>query len=345
MGFFRFLIDEYRQRIRGRKPKNMDDEIQRLADLKFYKFLENMDKEIGQKERKLMAGGRFQSGATIEAFLNLNFEKVETLCLKRIEIEKELMLDKYGYLPDSRMEQLRKTARGIIAREMRILSEQRIMEFQGFGGAVLRLALENIREKEIVLGFKLDRDIEIEKGEDKLRLEKEKRERYSIDNVDSLMKIFGLRDKVNLLFEGKYGFRILKLEHEEVFPKIVEPCKSDTDFATKIAVLGNLLDWMDVNGMKTIIKTVDEGDKSITLLEKLLNQDFPAYAGVVVKNLRVINKLRNKTFPIHKEGAEVIDIFRHLGENYPPKDWDVTWKKVLNLYMDSLKNLIQMFQK
>jgi hypothetical protein len=56
------------------------------------------------------------------------------------------------------------------------------------------------------------------------------------------MTIFGLRDKVNLLFKDKFGFRIFKLEHEEVFPEIVEACKSKTDFATKIAVLGNLLD-------------------------------------------------------------------------------------------------------
>jgi len=135
------------------------------------------------------------------------------------------------------------------------------------------------------------------------------------------------------------------LEHEEVFPKILEACKSETDFVTKIAVLGNLLDWMDVDGIKSNIKTVTKGDKSITLLEKLLKQDFSAYTEIVIKNLRIIHELRDKKFPIHKEGEEVIDIFRDLEEEYPPKNWDVVWKKVLNLYIDSLKNLIQMFQK
>jgi hypothetical protein len=65
----------------------------------------------------------------------------------------------------------------------------------------------------------------------------------------------------------------------------------------------------------------------------------------VIKNLRIIHELRDKKFPIHIEGEEVIDIFRDLGEKYPPENWDVVWKKVLNLYIDSLKNLIQMFQK
>jgi hypothetical protein len=102
---------------------------------------------------------------------------------------------------------------------------------------------------------------------------------------------------------------------------------------------------MDVDGLKSNIKTVAKGDKSITLLEKLLKQDFPAHAEIVIKNLGIIHELRDKKFPIHREGQEVIDIFRDLGEKYPPENWDVVWKKVLNLYIDSLKNLIQMFQK
>jgi hypothetical protein len=295
----------------------MDDDIQRLTDLKFYKFREDIDKEIGQKERTLVFGG-VRGGAVIDKILSLNFEKAEILYRKRIEIEKELMLAKYGYLPDSNMEQLRTTARGVIAREMRILSEHRIMRSMASGPAISS-ALERIRDKEISLGLKLNRDIDIEKGEDKLRLEKERRERFPIDYVDSLMTIFELRDRVNLLFKDKYGFKLFKLEHEEVFPKIIEPCKSDTDFSTKIAVLGNLLDWMNVDGIKSIIRKVAEGDKSITLLEKLLKQDFPAYPEIVIKNLRIIHELRDKKFPIHKEGKKVIGIFKDLGKNIPPR--------------------------
>ena len=48
---------------------------------------------------------------------------------------------------------------------------------------------------------------------------------------------------------------------------------------------------------------------------------------------------------LHKEGEEVIDIFKDLGEKYPPKDWGVVWKKVLDLYVDSLKTLIKLFQE
>ena len=241
----------------------MDDELLRLADLKCHKFQGIIDEEIRTKESNLMsawAAKRISGGPAIKAILDLNFEKAKTLYRKRIEIEKELMLDQYGYLPNPQVEQLKKTARGIIAREMRMLSG-RIMKFGGFGPA-LSFALEKIREKEISLGIELDRDIEIEKGEDKLRLKKEKRkslegkkkERLSKEHENSLMQIFKLRDQVNLIFKQKFGFAIFKLRQEGVFPEIATPCKNEEDFVRKILVLGNLVDWMDVDNLKSNLK-------------------------------------------------------------------------------------------
>jgi len=321
----------------------MDEELEKLIDLTYARFRDELEKQIKKGEESKVAnfaargihGGLFYS-----SIIDLHLDKIRKLYEKRLEIEKELMLEKYDCIPDSEIEGLKKRLNKIIQAGIENLKNRTYP-----GGKTEQWMISRIHEKGLSLLLESGRDVDIEVGHDKLKLEKEKRERFSIEYVDSLMTIFKLRDKVNLLFKGTYGFKIFKLEHEEVFPQIVEPCKSETDFTAKVAVLGNLLDWMDVDCLKVNIKTETKGDKSITLLEKLLNQDFPAYTGIVIRNLRIIHELRDKKFPIHKEGEEVIDIFRDLGEKYPPENWDVVWKKVLNLYIDSLKNLIEMLQK
>jgi hypothetical protein len=243
------------------KSETMDDELLRLADLKYHKFQETINKEFRIRESNLIkpwTSKGISGGPAVMAVLELNFERVETLYQKRIEIEKELILNKHGYLLDRMMEQLRKTARGIIARELRMLSEHRFLKSLGPGPAI-SLALEQIQQKEISLGLKLDRDIEIERGEDKLRLEKEKRQRleerkktrFSKEHVSSLMDIFRLRDQINLIFKNKFGFEIFQLKQEGVFLEIATPCKNEKDFVNKILALGNMIDWMDVDNLKS----------------------------------------------------------------------------------------------
>jgi hypothetical protein len=321
----------------------MDQELEKSIDLTYGRFRDDFEKQVNKAEEGIIANFAASStdgGRLYSSIIDLHLDEIRELYKKRLEIEKQFMLEKYGCIPHSEIEGLKIRVNKIIEAGITNLENRRYP-----GGKTEPWMISRIKEEGLSLQIGAARDIEIEVGFDKLRLEKEKRERFSIDYIDSLMTIFGLRDKVNLLFKGKYGFKIFELEHEEVFPKIVETCQSETEFATKIAVLGNLLDWMDVKGMKSKIKTIATGDKSITLLEKLLKQDFPVSGEIVIRNLRIIHELRDKKFPIHKEGEEVIDIFRDLGEKYPPEDWDAVWKKVMNLYMDSLKNLIQMFQK
>lgn len=328
----------------------MDDGLLRLADLKYHKFQELIDREIRSKESNLIsawAAKGISGGPSIKAILDLSFEKAKTLYRKRIEIEKELFLNKYGYLPDPMMEQLKKTARGIIAREMRILSEHGFWKSHRFGSSIV---LEKIREKEISLGLKLDRDIEIEKGEDKLRSEKEerksleekKREQFLNEDGNSLIETFKLRDQVNLMFKEKFNFEIFKLKQEKVFLEIAKPCKNEEDFVRKILVLGNLIDWMDVDNLKSRLKVKLKDARSIKLLEEFLKENVGSFDPIIIQNFKDIIELRNKKFPVHTEGEEIIRIMNKLGIKYPPKNWNLVWESVMALYKDSLDALIKL---
>ncbi len=87
-----------------------------------------------------------------------------------------------------------------------------------------------LRELEMSLDLESHRDIDIERLQDKFRREEAAREQYRPEYVNSLMEIFVLRDKVNLLFRRKFGFELFKLEHERVLPEIVTACETESDF-------------------------------------------------------------------------------------------------------------------
>lgn len=321
----------------------MSDALERLADLMYQKFRNDLGKEILKEEKQIATDSAkrgLKGGWLIKKIMDLHFDEIKRLYEKRIEIEKKLLLDKYGRIPDPEIERLKKKVTEIINMRIESLKSRAYL-----GNKLERSMVDHIEDERKSLLIQAANDIDIEIGLDRLRFEKEKREYFSTDYVYSLMEIFRLRDNVNLHFKNKFGFDIFKLEQEGVIPEIAKPCEIETDFVTKIALLGNLIDWMNVDNLKSSLRVEAKGSKSITLLKEFLKKEFPVFDETIIKNFRIINELRNKKFPIHKEGEEVIDIFADLGEKYPPDNWGNVWKKVLDLYIDSLKNLIRLFQK
>jgi hypothetical protein len=321
----------------------VDKKLEDLGGLMYEKFKADLENRKATEEEKITGefakrGFPLPQPGLYSAIIDLHINKIRELYQKRMEIDKRLLSEKYGYIPDSEIEGLRMRASEIINQEM-----ERLKNGDYFGKKLERGMMSYIDEikKSFLINGK--RDAEIERGLSQLSLEKEKRERFSLDYIDVLMQIFRFRDNVNTHFKNRFGFDIFKLEQEGVIPEIIKPCEIESDFVTKIAVLGNLIDWINVNGLKLKIKGETKGLKSISLLEEFLKQQFGSFEEKIIKNLRVISELRNKKFPIHKEGQEVIEIFIDLGEKYPPENWDMVWKKVMAIYLESLKGLIGLF--
>jgi len=322
----------------------MDDELTRLVDLEYNRFRDSYIKEIDDREDQLAAKsaalGGFGSGGFYSSIIKLHVEKTKALYQERIRIEKDLMLKKYGSLDVTRMEELKKTVRGIIAQEFRKLADNQRFKFTPTPFDYSKL----IQERETLLANEADRDIEIEMGHEKIRLEEEKRKLYSHEHVNSLMEIFKLRDQVNLLFKEKFGFEIFELKQEGVFPEIATPCKNEEDFVRKILVLGNLVDWMDVDNLKAKINIELKGARSIKLLEEFLKENVGSFDPIIIQNLKDITELRNKKFPVHTEGEEIIRIMNRLGIKYPPNNWDLVWESVIKLYKESIEGLINLLK-
>lgn len=77
-------------------------------------------------------------------------------------------------------------------------------------------------------------------------------------------------------------------------------------------------------------------------MEAFLKENFGSFDPIIIQNFRDITELRNKKFPIHKEGEEIIQIWSKLGVKYPPSNWDLGWGSVLRLYKDSIQRLIKL---
>ena len=127
-----------------------------------------------------------------------------------------------------------------------------------------------------------------------------------------------------------------------MLPEIATACENGNDFLRKILVLYNLIDWMDIQTMRSTLTAEFQDKRSVVVLEEYLNQKFGTFNPIIIRNLRDIIKLRDNMFPVHKEGEEVIKIFNKLGSKYPPDDWDFVWEKVVALYIDSIKGLINL---
>lgn len=318
----------------------MDDELTRLVDLEYSRFRDSYIQEIDNREDQLAAnlaarGGIVTNGWSI---IKLHVKKIKTLYKKRIQIEKDLMLKKYGYLDVTRMEELKKTVRGIIAQEFRKLADNQRFQFMPTPVNYSKW----IQEQETLLANEAHRDIEIEMGREKIRFEEEKRKLYSPEHVNSLMDIFKLRDQLNLLFKEKFGFEVLKLKQERVFIEIATPCKNEEGFDRKILVLGDLIDWMDVDNLKLRLKVELKGARSIKLLEEFLKENVGSFDPSIIQNFKDITELRNKKYPVHTEGEEIIRIMNRLGIKYPPKNWDLVWESVIKLYKESIEGLIKL---
>ena len=106
----------------------MEEELEKLINLTYGRFRDEFEKQITKEENdriqqsaaKGISGPAFYSSIT-----DLHLEKIRKLYRKRIEIEKQLMLDKYGFIPVSEVEGLKNRVNKIIKAGIKNLENKR----------------------------------------------------------------------------------------------------------------------------------------------------------------------------------------------------------------------------
>lgn len=150
-------------------------------------------------------------------------------------------------------------------------------------------------------------------------------------------EIINTRRNINLLFKRKFGTRLFK-ENEMAINTIRKPCSNEEEFTNRIASLALLIDEIETDKIKGLIKSKPEAG-SINLLETFLSENSPNFDETIIKNLRMIMILRSKKFPIHKDDPRLLEALSYFDFTSLTLDWQDLWEKVLLRYLDSLRGL------
>lgn len=156
-------------------------------------------------------------------------------------------------------------------------------------------------------------------------------------------RIVELRDEINVLFRASLGTDLF-LPQEKPILKLHETCKNENDFSLLIASLGVLVDEINLDGLRKLVQGVDRKTKSIGLLNELLKFKGVRDYKVVTDGFDKIRTLRSAHFPVHTTESEFVKLVIKLEEKYPP-DWSLLWNHSLDLYLDTLKRLLEWIKK
>jgi HEAT repeat protein len=147
---------------------------------------------------------------------------------------------------------------------------------------------------------------------------------------------------INDLFRSKFKVKDdLFRQNETIARDLNAECKNEVDFNTLILMIASQIDLIQNNVLETKVTFPPKMEPgSINKLEYFLSQHIPEYDSRIIKNLRLIHKIRSKKHPIHIT-SDLPELLIYLGfYNFPP-EWPKVWGKLKELYLETLRLLKQ----
>jgi hypothetical protein len=146
-----------------------------------------------------------------------------------------------------------------------------------------------------------------------------------------------LRERVNKWF--LWGHKKKLIKNNEKIVDLERDCLTESDFKMQIGILATIVDDLDESALRSSLKGEYKLKGTINLLEKFLEENSLA-EGDIIKNLRLIKRIRNATFPYHRGlEKEFLELTRGLGLR-PPVNWKILWSDCYNLYINALTELL-----
>jgi hypothetical protein len=157
------------------------------------------------------------------------------------------------------------------------------------------------------------------------------------------------RNFLDVNFEARFGMRFFRSLPDDAVATVdlIKPCQNAKDFAFKIQALAGMIDRINENDVKKLIKSKEKQNLtgSINILQQILKENFPNYPRHIISNLRNLMSLRSKMYPTHATACEILIVLGNFGiDRYPLENWEDGWKKILSLCSKSLADLITTLQ-
>ena len=184
--------------------------------------------------------------------------------------------------------------------------------------------------------------IKLTKG---LSTEFEVEEKIMEDNslIQIAFSILSNRDFINALIKERHKEKLFLLAEERDFIQLFRNANSIEEFVFRITAFQLLITNLNEPLLRKLTLITDTKIKSISLLENYL-KTYNKYDKEVIKVFRNINRLR-QLYPIHGDNVDgVLEAHRTLGINYPINNYSEAWKKILMIYDDSLKRILEIIK-
>jgi hypothetical protein len=155
---------------------------------------------------------------------------------------------------------------------------------------------------------------------------------------------------VDINFKRAFGTRFFRSLPDDSIASldIITPATDLHSFSVKIQALAGLIDRIHTKEVRGIIKTKkrDKFTGSISILEKILEENAPSYPRHIISNFRNLQSLRSKLYPTHSTASKIILILENFGiSKYPPDDWEEAYVQILRLCNSSMKSLIEVLNE
>lgn len=309
----------------------------KLSDLLYFREKEKLSLVLGKEISKISdlfeSRGLFYSGPHISEILKKRIEFINQLVNFRVNQDIEEIDKVFESIPGEVYNEIFERSKQLIEGCLDNLKYEMENFCKHFPYPDSYLAIVKSRiqeEKNKLIGY-AKREVEIKQRESEVKIDKDRKEKSIIYEI--IEKI----DSINLLMNDKYKIKLFDIQEQKIWNSLFEVCQDKEDFVPNITALSSLIDWINIKGLRSILKTKPP-DGSINYLERFLQEKYPDYDKNIIKRMRRINKIRQMS-PVHKDTIESIKAIEELGESYSDTNYGKLWDKILLDFYASLRQL------
>jgi len=299
------------------------------------KISSDLEKVLPKISEEFNLRGMFHSSIHVNKILNKRLEALKQLVNFRMKQDMQEIGKLFNVVAAEICENIYERAKQLIEGQIDNLKVEMEKFCRHFPGPDSYLDLINSRlkdEKNRLISY-AKREVDIFQRQSESNVQKnEKKERKLI-----VSEIIEKVDFINLLMKKNYKIKLFEIQEQKIWNNLFEPCHDKKDFVLHITALSSLIDWINKNELKNLLKTHPQNG-SVNYLEVFLQEKYTNYDINIIKRFRRIFKIR-KMFPVHRDTNESIKAIEELGESYPNINYKRLWHKILLDFYASLRQL------
>ena len=308
-----------------------------LSDLLYFCEVERISAELKRDLSKISdiheSRGIFYSGMHVKNIFERRIETIKQLVSSRLKLDEQEINKIDDFITINISDSLFERAKQIIEGKIDNLKFEMGKFCSHFPGPDSYLGLVKSRikdEKNKLISYaKREVDIFQKQSESNVQRDEKKEKKFIVSEI--IEKI----DSINLLVKENYKIKLFEIQEQKIWNSLLEPCQDKKDFVLHITALSSLIDWININELKNLLKTQPQSG-SVNYLERFLQEKYSNYDLKMIKRLRRIFTIR-KMFPVHVNTKESIKAIEELGELYPDINYKRLWDKILLDFYLSLR--------